>query len=322
MATLADVDAAACRGDLSVTHTALKLVNDDAHGSSEGSSDGAGGVYLWLYAVGVQLCLPYSLSYSDWVEAAEPFLPSPNRPSRTLQDDDKEEEDADASTVRGQHTASDDSSFYRNATISSKEKQTEWVGRLPLALAFRPDDPVSTLTEMRTTPGAEAAAGAGTDAAGAFSSSVEIAAGPDYGTADFWRTAPVLPNGWVLLGELDKFIGVSRQRITKLTTVTTAPARGSGVAGGGTAAVVAIQISLVGAAGEVVHLTAASHEGGGTKTGEGGGGGGFGGNQMQEASGFLNGSRASSGWKLCTMDVVIGGGGTGECVLPGSGSCK
>lgn len=120
MATLADADAAACRGDLSVTHTALKLVNDDAHGSSEGGSDGAGGVYLWLYAVGVQLCSPYSLSYSDWVEAAEPFLPSPNRPSRTLQDDDKEEEeDADASTVRGQHTASDDSSFYRNATIST-----------------------------------------------------------------------------------------------------------------------------------------------------------------------------------------------------------
>ena len=105
--------------------------------------------------------------------------------------------------------------------------------RLPVAkptatLAFRPEDAAASLVEL-----------------GSLAGSVSIAAGPDYGTADFWRTAPVLPNGWALLGELGKFVGVSRQRIAGLAT------QGA-----------SLHVALVGAPGEVVRLTAARRGGG------------------------------------------------------------
>ena len=129
LATLNNEEAAACRGDLSVTHTSLKL----------GTA-----TFTWLYALGVQLCAPYTLTYEEWLGASEPFLSSP---SRSMQDGE------------------DTSKIY-----AAKPQAVP-------SVAFRPDDPAGTLVELQASQKA--------------GNSIEIAAGPDYGTADFWRTAPV-----------------------------------------------------------------------------------------------------------------------------------
>eukprot|EP01050_Picozoa_sp_SAG11_P046751 SAG11_NODE_24095_length_378_cov_0.892473_1_plen_121_part_01 len=100
------------------------------------------------------------------------------------------------------------------------------IAEVPVTLAFRAQDVAASLVELHSPTCA-----------------VSIAAGPDYGTADFWRTAPVLPNGWAMLGELDKWVGISRQRVER-------------IAAGDVHGV--LQISIVGAPGEVVHMTAAS----------------------------------------------------------------
>ena len=104
----------------------------------------------------------------------------------------------------------------------------------------------------------------------------------------------VLPNGWALLGELDKFIGVSRQRITNLTIIE-APAGSS------------IKIRLEGTAGEVVHLSAARHE------------------DAERGALSVAGEAPKGSWKLCTTDIAIGSDGSAESVLPPTGSygdCK
>lgn len=251
LATLLNADAAACRGDLSVTHTSLTLSIASNDSIAVG---GTATTLTWLYALGVQLCVPYSLTYGEWLSGAEPYLSSP---SRSMQYEDEKKNDQD---------------------LKKLAPELE----VAASVAFRPDDPVGTLVELPAT-GIET----GT------SSSITIAAGPDYGTADFWRTAPVLANGWALLGELDKFIGVSRQRITNLTMVRAA-------AGG------SIKIRLVGKAGEVVHLSAASREnatsGGPRPT-------------ASTASG-LRVAPTVGVWKLCTMNVVIGSDGSAESLLP------
>jgi hypothetical protein len=216
----------------------------------------------WLYALGVQLCVPYFLTYDEWLGAAEPFM---SLPGRSMQDGDERDQDFTLNVVAPDLLASS-------------------------SVAFRPSDPVGTLVELQAT-GIE----------NGSNQSIKLAAGADYGTADFWRTAPVLPNGWALLGELDKFIGISRQRITSLTMLAS-PSGGH------------IKIRLVGTAGEVVHLSAARHERGATTS------------RHSVSSEATKGLAVPEGsWQLCTMGVVIGSDGFAETVLPptsNSGDCK
>ena len=138
------------------------------------------------------------------------------------------------------------------------------VATVQVTLAYRPERAAATLLELRSP-----------------SSAVLLDAGPDYGTADFWRTSPVLPNGWALLGELDKFIGISRQRIARITA-------------GSEAGV--LKVFVVGAPGELVHMTAASKS--------------------------VGASNSHANWKLCVIDVRVGSEGTAEFMLPGSGGCN
>ena len=101
----------------------------------------------------------------------------------------------------------------------------------PAALiAFQPEDPLSSLTELTLDDDAI---------------TLEGFNGSDYKTAPFWMAAPLLPNMWVLLGELTKFVAISRQRVTDIAV--NSPF---------------VNLSLVGEPGETVELTAAFKEGG------------------------------------------------------------
>jgi hypothetical protein len=62
MSTLTDPVAALCKGDFSVTHTTIPV-----------SADDAASAFTWLYALGVQLCVPYSLGLREWLGAVAPF---------------------------------------------------------------------------------------------------------------------------------------------------------------------------------------------------------------------------------------------------------
>lgn len=75
---------------------------------------------------------------------------------------------------------------------------------------------------------------------GAFGSGLEVPIG-DGGTSTLWRTAPRLCNGtsWAVLGELSKFISMSRQRIGALDSDCAAKA---------------VRLTLLGAPGEEVEL--------------------------------------------------------------------
>ena len=260
LASLMNKDAASCRGDLSVTHTSLNLSTETGN-PVEASGNASVATLTWLYALGVQLCVPYFLTYDEWLGAAEPFM---SLPGRSMQDIYVHDQDLILNAVAPDLLA-------------------------PSSVAFRPSDPVGTLVELQAT-GIE----------NGSSQSIKLAAGPDYGTADFWRAAPVLPNGWALLGELDKFIGISRQRITSLTI---------GSPSGGD-----IKIKVVGTAGEIVHLSAARHERAVATS------------RHSVASEANDGRAVSEGsWQLCTTHVVIGSDGFAETVLPptgSSGDCK
>ena len=63
---------------------------------------------------------------------------------------------------------------------------------------------------------------------------------PVCGRADFglWHIAPMLENGWFLLGELDKFVPVSQQRIISIATTN-----------------IEIQVELAGVPGEQVSIS-------------------------------------------------------------------
>lgn len=69
------------------------------------------------------------------------------------------------------------------------------------------------------------------------SSPVLIPQGETYGDGYLWIFAPVLDNGWTLLGEIDKFIAVSKQRFQSVTTSQNG-----------------VQILLAGQPGELVNL--------------------------------------------------------------------
>jgi hypothetical protein len=79
---------------------------------------------------------------------------------------------------------------------------------------------------------------------------------------NYYVTAPILDNGWVVLGETSKFVTMSAQRITEVVTISNnatesertfsyeeAAEAGGGGAGGG------VSIGLVGVPGEVVSIT-------------------------------------------------------------------
>ena len=67
------------------------------------------------------------------------------------------------------------------------------------------------------------------------------APGSDYGLVDYWIGAPLLPNGWAILGETSKIIVASRQRLRAIR-----------LDGTGTQAA----LSLIGAPGEEVRFDA------------------------------------------------------------------
>ena len=57
---------------------------------------------------------------------------------------------------------------------------------------------------------------AGPASATVFSDAIVFPAGVDYGAARFFIAAPVLSNGWAVLGEAGKFISVARQRFSEV----------------------------------------------------------------------------------------------------------
>ena len=66
---------------------------------------------------------------------------------------------------------------------------------------------------------------AGAATATVFSDPIVFPAGVDYGAARFVIAAPVLSNGWAVLGETGKFIAVARQRFTEITVADDASVR-------------------------------------------------------------------------------------------------
>eukprot|EP00026_Physarum_polycephalum_P002700 Phypoly_transcript_02708.p1 GENE.Phypoly_transcript_02708~~Phypoly_transcript_02708.p1 ORF type:complete len:605 (+),score=75.81 Phypoly_transcript_02708:816-2630(+) len=70
------------------------------------------------------------------------------------------------------------------------------------------------------------------------STPLQIPAGSTYGDAYYWIASPVLDNGWVFLGETDKYITVSKQRFKSVTTTNSN-----------------VQIELAGEPGEQVTLS-------------------------------------------------------------------
>ena len=73
--------------------------------------------------------------------------------------------------------------------------------------------------------------------------------GDDWGNYTLWRTAPLTCDGagWALLGEPSKFISVSRQRVADVRV--------------DCGAAPAMEVDLVGAAGEAVELSFVSPRG-------------------------------------------------------------
>ena len=151
-------------------------------------------LYTWLYAIGVQLCAPYNLSRAEWSGSVRPFLNF----GRSMQ------EDAFPGPLRPSQAFPS-----------------------PL-LAFRPEDPENSLTELTLDSDAVLVHGF---------------PGADYGTADFWMAAPQMPNRWYMLGDLSKFVPMSRQRVAHMGYVDPI-----------------VNVSLVGDPGELVEITMAFKE--------------------------------------------------------------
>lgn len=72
-----------------------------------------------------------------------------------------------------------------------------------------------------------------------MTASLTFDAGIDYGHATYYAVAPVLSNGWTVLGEVDKLIPVSRQRLQKISVVNTE-----------------VEVVALGTPGEVVNIFA------------------------------------------------------------------
>ena len=153
-------------------------------------------------------------------------------------------------------------------------------------LAYQPEDVSATLTEVP--------AGISNSSGASSSGGVWIAAGHDYGTADFWMAAPVfaLPGGGydvALLGELNKFIAVSRQRIESITY---SPSSSK------------LQVALLGAPGEKVQLSIAMK-------------------QKQKMAQAVDDENQNGGaWVVCDVEVAIGANGRAKGTLPGPASCN
>lgn len=78
-----------------------------------------------------------------------------------------------------------------------------------------------------------------TEHGGADAASLHFKAGHDYGAATYHVVAPVLPNGWAVLGETLKFIPMSSQRVRSMDVNTHS-----------------VELNVVGAPGESVTFSA------------------------------------------------------------------